>query len=124
MKKFIYAFLMITMSSVALFSSCGKDDDDDDVVVKTTKELLVDKWWYNNPNVGRGDHYFASDGTIKLNSATVGTYVWTVNDSMVVTASGGASVTWYIKSVTETTMEYWPTNEPATNIYKFTTTKP
>ncbi len=127
MRKFYLALVLLMAFSMVLVVSCNEEDDTDDddiVVVKTKKELLVDRWWYNNPDVGRGDHFFGSDGTIKLNSAAVATYVWTVNDSMSVTAQGGATVTWWIKSVTETTMEYWPTNEPASNIYKFTSTEP
>ena len=87
--------------------------------------MLVEKTWYNVPNMGRGNHFFGADGTILIISPTwSGTYVWGPNDSMTVITSTGATVNWWFKSITETTMEYWPTNEAPQNIYKFTTVKP
>jgi hypothetical protein len=118
-------FLLSVITSLILgWYGCKKDDDGDDQPLEK-HELLLEKTWYNNPNKGRGDHFFGSDGTLQVTNPTwSGTYVWGPNDSMTIIIPGGGTVNWWFRKIEKDYMEYWPTNELPENIYQFTTTKP
>ena len=125
-KHFIAFLLLATLTFVA----CGKDDDDDEKEppVKSKHEMLYDKWWYDVGGDNRDDHKFDSDGTWQMTTTPVvtGNYEWLENDSLLLTydAYPDIKLVYYFPEITETTMKFWPKNEPEGNIYEFSTTKP
>lgn len=123
MRKFKLLLLTLTIIGLA-FTACKKDEPVDDTPVDK-HTMLTTGTWYNNPNLGRGDHVFHADGTLEIiNPTWGGNYVWGPNDSMTVITTGGVSVNWWFKTITEDVIEYWPTNEDPANVYRFTKTKP
>ena len=119
----------VIVSTAFYFTSCAKDDTTNDTPkVKTKHELLMDAMWYNTDGQGVGDRRFNTDGTFQFyNPNATGTYTWGPNDSMyinITTPPGAPPMTYWFKTVTATNMEYWPTFEPSSNIYKFSKTKP
>ena len=116
-----YLLISIIVVFAIILSSCKKDDEQD----VNKDELLLEKTWYNNPDLGRGNHFFSSDGSLLITNPTItGTWQWGPNDSMYISTTMGDNYTWWFRTIEENRMEYWPTYEPPNTFYQFTTTKP
>jgi hypothetical protein len=124
MKK-TFQLLSVVFLIVFFASACKKDDDNDKDSAQERHEMLYDKWWYNVGNQGKGDHFFNSDGTVLITIPPIqGTWLWTSNDSLQVTFPGSAPSIFHFTNIQENAMSYWPTYEPAGNIYNFSTIDP
>jgi hypothetical protein len=131
MRKFSKFFIVLVIATTTLvLSNCTKDDTTTTPTPtptpKTKKELLVDKIWYAKEGTTMPQSLRVNtDGTVQFyNPNFSGTYSWGPNDSLYLTFTGYPPMTYWIKTVTDSTMEEWPTFEPISNIYKFTSKKP
>lgn len=114
--KFIFCFLMLFTAL-----SCSKSDED----LKDRHSLILEKTWYNNPNMGLGNHHFSSDGQIYVdNPAWIGTFYWGPNDSMYIEKYDGSKLTYWFRYISEDSISFWPTHDFPQTFYSFTTTKP